>query len=331
MSAPELPPPTAGASTSADPMGPAAPRSGGGWRAWAQIAFGVLAVGLLITTVIANWPAFIDALASMKGAWVAAAAVLILGGLYINMLSWRSVVIALGRPIGYAPAARVFFTSQIAKYIPGGIWPIVASSRLGRAAGLPATVSVISMSIALLVGVTVGAVYAVGALYLSPAIRENYWWAPVLLLVCGLVVLLPPILNRVIAVTLRLVRQESMPPVRRGAFAAAVLWSVVSWAMLGLALASLVASLVPLTPGAVVLCVASYAIAWVAGFLVLIAPAGAGVREVVLGLALATFLPASAVLGIVVVDRLLMTFGDVAMLLFTIRRRSPTMSADRDA
>lgn len=312
-------------STTESPQRPKARR---GWRGWAQIAFGVLAVGLLVWTVAANWSSFVSALASMNPLWVAAAGGLILGGLYINMLSWRSVVLALGSPIGFGPAARVFFTSQLAKYIPGGIWPIVASTRLGRAAGLSGALSAVSMSIALLIGVTVGAVYSVGALYLSPAVREHYWWAPIVLLVCGIVVLLPPVLNRLIALALRIVRHQQMPPLERRPFFSAILWSVLSWLLLGTALACLVVSLGEVQLTEIVLSVGSYAIAWVSGFVAVIAPAGAGVREVVLGLTLGTFVPVSAVLGIVVVDRILMTFGDVAMFLLTVRpRRYRAMTA----
>lgn len=325
--------------STSDPSAPTRPdaddsprgrKARGGLRGGLQIGFGVLAVGLLVWTVVDNWSAFVHALASMNPWWVLAAAALIFGGLYINMLSWRSVVFALGSPIGHAAAGRVFFTSQLAKYIPGGIWPIVASTRLGRAAGLSGALSAVSMSIALLIGVTVGAVYSVGALYLSPAVRETYWWAPVILLACGVVALLPPVLDRLIAVALRVVRREQMPRLRRGPFAAAILWSVLSWLLLGSALACLVASLVDVGALQVVLSIGSYAIAWVSGFVMVIAPAGAGVREVVLGLTLGTFVPAGSVLGIVVVDRLLMTFGDVAMLIFTIRPRRRRGAAARE-
>lgn len=291
-------------------------------RSVLQVVVGILAITLLVWSVVANWDTFVAAVLRMDPWLVLAASASVFAGLYVNMLSWRSVVAAFGVRLGYRDSARVFFVSQLAKYVPGGIWPIVVSARTGRAVGLAARVSVASMTIALLIGVTVGAVYATGALFLVPAIREQYWWAPVVLLTLGLVVLIPPVLDRLIGLALRVLRRDAVPPLRHGPFAAAIGWSTVSWALLGVGLALLVAATVEVSPLEFLLSIASYAIAWVSGFVAVIAPAGAGVREVVLGLALNTLIPASVVLSIVVVDRILMTFGDVAMLVFTIGPRT---------
>ncbi|GAA4367630.1 hypothetical protein GCM10023152_04000 [Agromyces bauzanensis] len=316
-----------GLSTSDAPANPTVERSTAmRLRSWLQIIVGLLTIVLLSWSVVVNWETFSAAVLQMNPWLVFAAASSVLAGLYVNMLSWRSVVGAFGIRLGYRDSARVFFVSQLAKYIPGGIWPIVLSARTGRAAGLAARVSVTSMTIALLIGVTVGAVYSTGALFLVPAVREQYWWAPVVLLAIGVVILMPPILDRLIGLALRLMRREAVPALRYRPFAAAIAWSVLSWALLGTGLALLVAASQAISPFEFVLSVASYAIAWVSGFAAVIAPAGAGVREVVLGLTLGSFLPAASVLSIVVVDRILMTIGDVAMLVFTISPRTRTRS-----
>ena len=298
-------------------------RSGRGARvrAWLQIIVGVLTITLLTWTVVSNWAAFLAAMQQMNPWFVLAAAVCIFAGLSVNMLSWRGVVRALGVRLGYRDASRVFFVSQLSKYVPGGIWPIVVSAQRGKAVGLPPRISVASMTIALLVGVTVGAVYSTGALFLVPSVRERYWWAPLLLLTCGVIVLAPPVLNRLIAIAFRLLRHEPIPPLRTGPFAWAIVWSTISWGLLGFGLAFLVLAIQDISAFEFLISVASYAIAWVCGFLAIIAPAGAGVREVVLGLTLGTFMPAASVLAVVVVDRIMMTLGDVAVLVYTIGGR----------
>jgi uncharacterized membrane protein YbhN (UPF0104 family) len=59
------------------------------------------------------------------------------------------------------------------------------------------------------------------------------------------------------------------------------------------------------------LAVGAYALAWTVGFLFLLAPAGAGLREVVLVLALAPALHGPAATAVAVVSRGVMTLGDL--------------------
>jgi hypothetical protein len=56
-----------------------------------------------------------------------------------------------------------------------------------------------------------------------------------------------------------------------------------------------------------------FALAWVAGFLVIIAPAGAGVREAALVLGFAGVLPGGAVLTVAVLSRVLFVLADLLL------------------
>jgi uncharacterized membrane protein YbhN (UPF0104 family) len=56
----------------------------------------------------------------------------------------------------------------------------------------------------------------------------------------------------------------------------------------------------------------AYALAWVVGFVVVIAPAGVGAREGMLVVALAPAMSASAATAVALVSRLVMTAGDFA-------------------
>lgn len=287
-------------------------------RVIAQIVFGVLAIGFLVWEIVQNWAGVAKALASMNPALVVLAAVLILVGLYVNMLSWRSVVAALGVRLSRTQAATVFFTSQLGKYIPGGIWPVVASARLGQAFGLSAILSVVSMTVALLMSLTVGSVFAVGALFLIPAVASTYAYLPITLIVIGIVVLSPPILNRLIRLGLRVLRRSGqIGALATKPFTEGIGWSLLSWLCFGLALVSLIAATGSVSPHTFVGGISGYALSWVAGFVAVFVPAGVGVREGVLVLVLSGTLAGSTVLGIAVVHRLFMTFGDVAMLAFT--------------
>lgn len=297
------------------------------WRSISQIVFGVLALGFLVWAIASRWEQVVEAVQELSPLGVAGAAALIIAGLYVNMLSWRAVVAALGVRLTASEAATVFFTAQLGKYLPGGVWPIVASARLGRAFGLSGTQSVGSMTVALLLSVTVASVIAVGALFAVPNLDGATVLVPIVLMAIGLIMLWPPILNRLISWALRLLRRsEGLPPLSHRGMAAAGAWSILSWVLLGGALSALVAASGNAALDDAAVSVSAYALSWVAGFAALVVPAGVGVREGVLVLVLGGSLGVPTVLGIAVVHRVLMTLGDVAMLLFTTRRRQKILA-----
>jgi hypothetical protein len=84
------------------------------------------------------------------------------------------------------------------------------------------------------------------------------------------------------------------------------------WAVTGLAFAALVASAYRLAPGDVPLVVAAYAAAYAVGFLSLLTPAGLGVREGVLVIALAPVLPAGPALVVALVSRVWTMLAELA-------------------
>lgn len=300
-------------------------------RAVAQICVGIAAVAFLVWALAKNWTATRAALMRMDPWLSLGAAALILVGLYVNMLSWREVVAALGTRLMRSQAASVFFTSQLGKYIPGGIWPVVASARLGQAFGLTAMQSVGSMTIALLMSVTVSGVFSTGVLFLIPALATEYVAVPIAVIAVGVALLWPPVLNRLIRLGLRVLRRDGgIPPLQQTPFAIAVVWSVASWLCFGLSLSMLAAAMGATDRHGLVAAVSAYALSWLAGFLALIVPAGVGVREAVLTAVLAGTLPGAAVLGIAVVHRVFMTLGDVVMLAFTRRQRRAVLDVADD-
>jgi hypothetical protein len=84
------------------------------------------------------------------------------------------------------------------------------------------------------------------------------------------------------------------------------------WVVTGLAFAALMAALHPLAVADVPLVMAAFAAAYAAGFLALLTPAGLGVREGVLVVALAPVLPAGPALVVALVSRVWMMLVELA-------------------
>ncbi|MBF4514377.1 flippase-like domain-containing protein [Plantibacter sp. VKM Ac-2885] len=285
-----------------------------------QVGFAVVVIACIAWTVVANWASFSASVSQMDPLWIVASGAAGFTGVALSMLAWRAIVIAFGHRISVRDAGYVVFVSQIGKYIPGGVWPIVAGSQLGRRAGLPTATTVVTLTAQLGVSLVTGSTLAVGALFGFPALRE-YAWVLVVLVVIGVVALLPPVMRRVLGWMFTVMkRRDELPELRTLPLLSAVGWSLASWAAFGLHLWCIVSALGTLDVAAILPAICGYALAWVVGFLAVIAPAGAGVREAILALVLANTVTASSILGIVLVSRFVLIVVDVAVCGYAVVR-----------
>lgn len=285
-----------------------------------QLGFAILVVAFIVGTVAVNWDSFTSSVARMDPRWLLGSLLAGFLGVCCSMLTWRSIVLAFGYRITIRDASFVVFVSQIGKYLPGGVWPIVAGSQLGRRAGLPRTTTAVTLTAQLGVSLVTGSTLATGALLGFPALRE-YAWLLVGCIALGTFALLPPVLRRILRVMFRLLRRsDQLPTLRTGSLLAAVLWSLLSWAWFGVHIWAILSALGTVDPAALLPAVCGYALAWVVGFLAIVAPAGAGVREAILALVLTNTVAASSILGIVLVSRFVLILVDVAVCGYAILR-----------
>jgi hypothetical protein len=239
-----------------------------------------------------------------------------LAGLFASAQVWRSLLTDLGSRLPMRPALHVFFLGQLGKYLPGSVFAVAAQMVLGRDQGVSrsrvGTASLLFMGVLVATGLLVSAV----ALPLtSPGALDAYFWV-LLVLPVGLVCLAPPVLTRLVGVMLRVLRRDPLErPLSWRGIGAAVGWSLAMWAAYGVHVLLLVLpQRAELTGGAAslpLLALGGYALAWTVGFLFLLAPAGAVLREAVLVLALAPLLDKPAATAVAVVSRGVMTLGDL--------------------
>ena len=280
----------------------------------ARGVFILVVAALLVLTVLDQGPALGRALGNTSVTSVLLAVVAALSGLLASGLCWRALLRALGSPLERQPALRIFFVGQLGKYVPGSVFAIAAQTELGRAHRLPRTRVVTAGLLLLAVLTATGLLVAVAVLpFASPDVLNSYAWV-LLFLPVGLAVLAPPVLEWFLTTALRFARRPALDAaLDRRALAASVGWALVMWGCYGLHLLPLVLAqphhgswwrlLVTVTGG--------YALAWTAGFLFLIAPAGAGVREAVLVLALASALARPEATAVAILSRGVMTLGDL--------------------
>lgn len=289
---------------------------------WARVVLGLaIAVGLVLA-LVDQWPQVRPQLDQFDAGHLVLAFLAVLVALLASMLSWRAVLTELGSRLPLRDAARIYFVGQIGKYLPGSVWPALVQMELGRSAGVPRSrmgVSfVLALALSLLTGALIGlpTVLSTGR-YLVPALLVIVLVLPVLLV--------PRLLSAVLDRGLRILKR---PPLERPLTRLGVL-KVVGLAAIGWVSYGVQAWLIALDLGApaaraLPVAVGAYAIALVLGLVVVIAPAGVGIREVMLVVGLSSVLPTGAATALAVVSRALVTVGDVAVAVtgLALRRRA---------
>lgn len=300
-----------------------------------RVGFVLLAVALGGYAIADEWSQVRAGIAGLGAAVVAGAFGLVLLSLLASMLEWRALLTAAGSRVPLAPASRIFFVGQVGKYLPGAVWPVLAQMELGQAQRIPrrrsATVAVITILVSLAAGLIVAAICTLAGL--TGSTTAGYGWAfiaaPVLL-----VTLHPRVLNPAIDRLLRLARRPAQEvPLSGRAVVSATLWAVLYWVLNGLSVWMLAVRLGAPDGRTFLLATGGFAFAWCAGFLVVLAPAGAGVREVVLVASLSPVLDTGKATAVALASRLLTTIADLlaaglAGWLGRGRRSVPEAAAD---
>lgn len=278
-----------------------------------RAGFVLVALVLGGIAVAQRWEDVRPVLHRLDAGWLALSFAAALLALVASAAMWRSLLADLGSRLPIRVAGRVFLVSQLGKYVPGSVWPVLAQMELARDHDVPrtraATASVLVMVVNLASGLFVAAL-TIPAFAGDVAVR--YRWmlllAPVIL-----AFLYPRVLNPLLALLLRLARRPPMEhALRLRDVTRAFAWSLAAWLAYGLHTWLLVLGIGTHVWAALPLAVGGFALAFCAGFLVVIVPAGAGVRDVALAAALSPVLGAGGAIVVALASRLLLVVADLA-------------------
>jgi glycosyltransferase 2 family protein len=272
--------------------------------------FVAVTVGLGGYAVAREWPGVRSGLASIGPGTSAEALLCVLAAVVLTMQVWRVLLAGLGSPLPHRAASRIMFIGQLGKYLPGSVWPVLAQMELGNAYRVPRHRSATASALAMVVSLLTGLLTALATLpFVAGA--NAYRWAfaitPVLL-AC----LHPRVLNALVGRLLRLTRRPPLEqPLSGRSMAAALAWSWAAWVFYGLQI-WLLATRLGAPPGRTVLiALGGFAFAWSVGFVVVLAPAGAGVRDVLLIATLSPVLGTGPATAVALMSRVLMTVADL--------------------
>ncbi len=265
----------------------------------------VLLVTALWLALRSRWAEVGDQLATLDAWQLALSTVLGLVGVGISAGIWHAMLLGIGERLPLPVSLRVFFVGQIGKYLPGAVWPVVTQAALARAHGVAPRATVTAATLFLWIHLITGAIVGIVALTATGVLPL----AALAALPPLLALLTPGILRWTLQRLLRLARREplrQLPDLRH--LMAACGWAGLMWLCYGAHLQVLTVAVAE--PIGLLRAIGVFAAGWVAGFVLLVAPAGVGPREA----AIVALLPvtAAAALLVVLVSRLALTAADAA-------------------
>jgi hypothetical protein len=244
---------------------------------------------------------------------------------YIVLIeTWRQIVVAWGGKLSWPAAARIWFISNLGRYIPGKVWQIGAMGALAQEAGVSSTAAVGSALVVNIVNLLAGfLVVAVAGSRLLVGYGPALITALVVfcILVFGSPWLLPPVVRFAARVAGRDIPIPAIPPL---AIIFAVAGCSLAWNLYGIAFHDLTIAILGGAAGRPSYYTAVFTLSYLAGYLTLFAPGGIGVREstLVTLLAVAGLETGAAATAIVIASRLWMTVVEASpgLILLAVRR-----------
>ena len=313
-----------------DPRPRPGPRAAVFGPAFVGVAIAVVCGWFVVSRVLSQWDEVRDEVADASVGWLVLAVVLALAGMTWIAACWRRAIALLGHRTGRRLTLAWYFSGEIGKYVPGGVWPVLGRGELARRGGVPRARAYPSVGLSLvalyLAALSVASVLV--PLDLAEQSESPAALALLALLPLGLAALHPAVLTRVRDRVARLAGRGAdieIPPWRHTVNLVAAY--VPAWLFICAATWCVARALVPDPP--VVRIGIATTLSWTAGFVALPVPAGAGVREAVF--VAAAGLPTGLGATIAVGSRLGFLLADVLGLALTApwHRRSGADGAVR--
>jgi len=202
------------------------------------------------------------------------------------------------------------FIGQLGKYIPGSVWPILAQMELGARAKVPRARSASASVLAMLLSLVTGLIVAMVTLPFAQSDMQYLWVFLVLPVV--LVCLHPRVLNPLLDKLFKLAKRPGLDqPLTGRVLVRALGWAFVAWLFNGLQIFLLAEKFGAPIGKTILVSLGGYAFAWCVGFVIVIAPAGAGIREVLLVTFLTPIIGGPAAWAVALCSRAVNTLSDV--------------------
>ncbi len=259
-----------------------------------QVLFVVLALWFAGRAIASQWQGVRAALANAELRWgfVALSVLLVLCDYALLIQVWRAMLAAWGEggKLSLREAARIWFVSNLGRYVPGKVWQIGAMAVMAQRRGVSPVTATGASLVVNLANVAAGfvVVLATGAAVFRSFNDAGPHTGVLVAAILGAGLLLLPLAFRLGApLVARLTRDRiRLPAIPAQAIWLAALGTAAAWVVYGIAFQWFSAALVHRVTGGTALYVAAFTGSYLVGYLAVFAPGGIVVREYMLATSL---------------------------------------------
>jgi len=283
-----------------------------GARRAIQVAVVLLVVVFFALAIYSQLPHLQEYHWSLDPLYLSIAFLLLLLRGPVTIYGWWSILRLLGYRLPYLKAIRIGYHSALARYIPGQFWYAVSRVYLAEKEGVPRSITLVSLGLetAFLV-IGAGLVASLSLLLWKDA---PIWLALVVVALFGGLIAKPSVIFALLNWGLIRLGRSPVEASLSRVDMVRLLWPFgLNWLHYGVMSFALAAALYPSLPlSALPATVGLFTAAWLVGFLIVVIPQGAGVREGMALFFLTNLLgvPAPAAAAIAVLSRLWTILGE---------------------
>lgn len=286
-----------------------------------QYVFALVVLGFLGQYLYRGWNELAEYEFRLDWKSLALASVLVMLVFFLIPVCWGLILrIFLGVQLSWRSSIRVWYLSQISKYLPGGLWNYLSRIYLCSERDISKTKALLSIvleTILILMAQTL--TFLLSLLFWSGNLSRTGW--VLLVLPLGLLVLHPRIFQGILGLAGQRMGLGSVPLVTirfgnlgllLGLYTAGAITTGIAFFFFANAIYRLPLQLLPVLTGIVTLSL-------IVSFLAPFAPNGFGVREGLLAFLLSQYMPSSMAILISLAARLWLTAGELLGLGISLR------------
>lgn len=218
---------------------------------------------------------------------------------FVNAFSWHLIVTSLGSTSALFSDSYIWIISNLARYLPGGIWQYPARAMLQKNRGVSTTLASTALVLEIAVNVFVGALL----ILLGFVSNSLLLGLDLLLFTLFIGVLTYPPLHRLFPIKLPRLSPTRLPPI--------LLCVLVQFLICGSMLFLLVSSIGQYPVDFIVKFTIYFALSWLAGYVSIFSPSGLGVQETSLTFLLAPLLTWPLATLVALLFRLFQVIGEL--------------------
>jgi uncharacterized membrane protein YbhN (UPF0104 family) len=243
-----------------------------------------------------------------------------------NIKVWNSLLEIVGSKLSFKNIFRIWFVSNLGRYLPGKVWTVVGMIYLLEKEGVSKrkgfTTAIVGQSLAVLSAFLLSFILSGHGLYERIFSHNPIGFILILFFSIAIFIFIayPKLLEMVINLGLSLVRKEKISlELKSSELFLYLFYYTLVWFSYGLAFMVFVKAIAPAPWSQYFNLTASFAFSYILGFLAVFVPGGLGVREGVLVLLLSHYFPLPVATLIALFSRLWMTAVELAGLLVSLR------------